>query len=366
MIFVWFILAAGAVLFAQNRLFKVLVLSRLSYTRRFRQKQCFCGDEVQLVEELRNEKWLPVPWLRAESLLPSSLRFRKSDNFDVSSGQYSQNHRSFFSLAPYTKLTRTHTLTAAKRGKFKLETVTLSGGDLLGNGERTFVIPLKSELTVYPLPLLPDLGDLPSHSWQGEHSVRRYIAPDPFVVVGARPYRSGDTMKSVDWKATARTGELQVHQYDYTADTELMVFLNVESGKGMWRAVTDEELIETGISWAAGAVGKAIAGGMSAGFASNMPQEGMTESPYIKPSGGQEHLYRMLDLMAGLQMQRTEAFVEVLRRAETAGTTSQDMLIISTFWDETLEQAAARLRYNGNAVTVWMLEGKGGAHARGK
>lgn len=363
MILLWFILAAGALLYIQSRVFKRMVLKRLRYTRHFRQKHAFCGDEVELVEELRNEKWLPVPWLRAEALLPSSLRFGKSDNFDVSSGEFYQNHRSFFSLSPFTKVTRTHKIKTARRGIFKLETVTLTSGDLLGNGEKSKVIPIESELIVYPLPILPETGELPYHSWQGEHSVKRYIAPDPFVIAGTRPYRSGDTMRAVNWKASARTGELQVHQYDFTADTELMIYLNVESGEGMWRAVTNEALIEIGIGWAAGAANRAIAGGMSAGLAANMPRPGTFDSVHVKTSGGQEHLYAMLEVLAGLRLERSEAFLDLLSRAVEDGVIGQDMLMITSYWNESLEQAAFRLRQNGNTVTVWLLEGEVAADA---
>lgn len=356
MMLFWFVVIALAVLFVQSVLFRKLALRRLRYTRHFQQRVCFRGDVIELVEELRNEKWLPVPWLRAESLLPSPLRFRQSDNFAVSSGQHYQNHRSFFSLAPYTKITRTHRITPVRRGWYKLNTVTLTGGDLLGQTLSSAQIPLNSEIVVYPRPAELPMDDVPYQSWQGEMSVRRFIVPDPFVIAGTREFHSGDTLKQVNWKATARTGVLQANQYDYTADRSLMIYLNVEDGAGMWRAVTNEPLIEAGIEWAAGAAASVAAQGLQVGFAANMPLEGSLEEAYAEPAGGQEHLHMLYEMMARLKLERTYNFGALLEAAALSGYTGRDVLMITSYWSEELERHAERLRGNGNSVTVWIMQ----------
>ena len=95
------------------------------------------------------------------------------------------------------------------------------------------------ELLVYPKPALVPIHELPYHSWQGDQSVRRWIISDPFIIAGVRGYQAGDTYKQINWKATAKTGTLQVHQYDFTADRRLMIYLNVDDAEGMWRSVTE-------------------------------------------------------------------------------------------------------------------------------
>ncbi len=351
----WFALTAAAVLIAQGALFKRLVMRKLGYRRHFKQAACYQGDEIELVEVIANDKWLPVPWLRAESQLDSSLRFRQADNFAVSSGQIYQNHRSFFSMAPFTRITRTHKLTALKRGWYKLNTVTLTGGDLLGAHRLSLQIPLEGELIVYPRPADVSISELASHSWQGNQSVKRFIVHDPFVIAGTRDYAPGDSYRSVNWKATARTGKLQVYQYDYTADRRLMIYLNVEDGEGMWRSVTNEPLIESGIELAAGAAAAAVREGMEAGFSANMPMHGRTGSVCLEPGGGGEHLLAMLETMAKLQLERTETFGELLERALQSGFSGRDVLLLSSYWNEELEFQANRLRGRGNSVSLMLL-----------
>lgn len=355
MILFWFIVAAIAILYLQSRIFQRYALSKISYERRFQKKACFRGDQVELIERLSNGKWLPVPWLRVESQLSAFLRFQHLDNFAVSSGKLSQNHKSFFSLKPYTKVTRTHRFTASRRGWYRLQTVTLTGGDLLGLTSATRTITLSGELIVYPKPAEVPAHQLPYHSWHGELSVRRWIVSDPFVVAGAREYRPGDNFKQVNWQATARTGKLQVHQHDFTADRRLMIYLNVDDAEGMWRAVTNEALIERGIEWAAGAAEAVIASGCEAGFSANMPLLGERDSVRMEPRGGHEQLIGILEAMAKLEIERTELFDKLLEREAQSGYRDMDMLIISAYWNETLELAAEQLRYNGNAVAIWLL-----------
>ncbi|MUT67377.1 DUF58 domain-containing protein [Paenibacillus sp. NEAU-GSW1] len=355
MIIVWFGVIAVIVLFLQGKLFKIFALRKIGYQRHFQSRSCFRGEQIELVEQLTNEKGLPVPWLRVESQMPASLQFQHQENLDISSGQLSQNHNSFFSLMPFTKITRRHRITASRRGLYKLNTVTITGGDLLGIQQMTRQIPLSGQLIVYPKPAEVPVHELPSHSWQGDICVRRWIIEDPFVIAGTRDYRTGDTYKQVNWKATARAGKLQVHQYDFTADRKLMVYLNAEDREGMWRTITEEYLIEQGIEWTAGAVQYVIQAGMEAGFACNMPMLGGMDSTVIEPRGGNGHLFELFEAMARLELLRTEKFAELLEREADSAYSHRDIVIISAFWNDEMELQAERLRNNGNAVVCWPL-----------
>lgn len=356
MLVFWFVVVTAAVLFVQSRVFRRYGLSRLTYTRRFEKKAVFKGESLELVEQLTNAKWLPLPWLRVESQLSAFLQFQRQDNFEVSSGELYQNHKSFFTLMPYSRITRRHRIKCLKRGLYRLESVTLTSGDLAGVSYRFRQIFLKDELVVYPSVADVPVSRLPSHSWQGDTVVRCWIVHDPFVMSGTRDYQPGDTLKQVNWKATARAGRLQSHQYDFTADRKLMVYLNVDDHEAMWRDVADTDLIERGIEWAAGAVHAVISEGLEAGFAANMPLTGTRESVRIEPRGGSGQLYELLEAMARLELTRTELFADLLRREADEGREGRDVLVISAYWNEALEREARRMRLSGNAVAVWLLQ----------
>ncbi|MFC6332103.1 DUF58 domain-containing protein [Paenibacillus septentrionalis] len=352
MVLFWFLLTTLIIVAIQQVLFRRFSFKGLEYSRKFVSRTCFQDDETMLVETLSNKKRLPIPWMYVESSLEASLQFSNQDNFSVSAGSHYQNHQSYFTLSSYQRIKRTHTLIPRRRGLYQLQTVTLTSGDLLGLTRQTKKIPLNSQLTVYPKPLELPLDHLPSHSWQGDQIVKRFILPDPFLTAGTRPYMYGDSLKSVNWKATARTGGLQVHQYEFTASRKLLIIVNVDDHEGMWKVVSNVDQIEWCINAAAGISKQAIEQGMECGFAANMRSLDQASSTWIAPARGEGHWYVILEQMSKLLLDRTEALHEMLLRYAEEWLTHHDLLIISSYWNEAGEQAAEQLRQQQNAVLV--------------
>ncbi|MFC4101151.1 DUF58 domain-containing protein [Paenibacillus xanthanilyticus] len=353
----WVILILVPVLVAQRLLFRFWGMRKLSYERAFSVRTCFEGERIEMIERIRNEKRLPVPWLRVESQLRSGIVFGGGDNLDVSSGSLYQNHASLFSLGGRRQITRRHPVRAAKRGVYRLSSAAISSGDLFGLFRAWRTVPLNAELTVYPLPAERSELGLPAHSWQGDVTVRRWIMEDPFLVSGVRAYRDGDPLKSVNWGATARTGTLQVRKHDYTADYRLTVLLNVEDHAEMWQAVTDPELIEHGIRKAAGLMQLAEEQGLAFSFASNghdVDEPGRHVSTLR--AAGREHLMQVLDAMARLIIHRCIPFEALLREAGADEEERCDIVVVSAFWSDALEDAAELLRQRGHQVNWLPIE----------
>ena len=72
----WLIALTVAFALLQAVIFHHFNLRKLSYERHFSQKSAFEGQKVELIEGMRNEKLLPVPWLRVESRISPDLRFQ--------------------------------------------------------------------------------------------------------------------------------------------------------------------------------------------------------------------------------------------------------------------------------------------------
>jgi uncharacterized protein (DUF58 family) len=353
----WFFLAALLIFMLQSFLFTRFGHQRLSYRRTFSRDTCFQGDEIEMVEEIANRKFIPVPWLRVESQLNTGLRFDSQTNLDISSGDIYQNHKSFFSLKPYTKITRRHRVTGAKRGVYQLRSVSLTYGDLLGLRRAVKRQEFNAELIVYPNPHPLQELPLPSHSWQGDISVRRWIVDDPFMIAGVREYRAGDPLKGINWNATARSGRLQVHQLDYTADHRIMIVLNMEESAGMWEQVNDESILEDGISLAAGIAQYAVSRGMETGFAVNAPlQDAPDLSVIVPPRGGANHLTGLYETMARLVIKRNETIDVLLERLAETADRQMDILLLTAYFGPKIEMAAEALRAKGHAVQLVLLD----------
>ncbi|MBC8080412.1 MAG: DUF58 domain-containing protein [Gorillibacterium sp.] len=349
----WLLIAAFIVIVLQSYVFRKWGLKKLLYSREFNVKYRYAGEEAELIEGIANRKLLPVPWLRVESMILSGLHFGEQTNLDMSSGQFYQNHKSLFSLMPYTKVIRTHRIICKKRGYYRLQSAAMSVGDLLGTPAGTRSFHTSAELYVYPQ--LADLSGITisSHSFLGDVTVRRWIIEDPFLVSGVREYRYGDSLNRVNWKATARSGRLQVQQRDFTADPRLMLIVNVEVADKMWAAVTDPERIENGLSIAAALVHEAVASGVPVGFGFNgWMTGGEKESIYIEPQGGGEHLTFLLETMAKLVLERVQPIDVLLEADVQRSVTNTDYVIITPYTSPKMQQQLDALADNGNSIEV--------------
>lgn len=329
-------------------------LKHVTYSRTFSRSAAYEGDRIEMVEVIENRKLLPVPWLRLESLLSRGLEFGRQANLDVSSGERLQNHLSLFSLRPYRRIVRRHDVRCARRGWYALNSATMTAGEPLGIVTVSRQFPLRLSLLVYPrIPPLRELP-LPNHGWLGSLAVRRWVAEDPFLTNGVREYMPGDPLGNVHWKATARTGSLQVHRKSHSADHRLMICLNVEIDAFMWKTVTEPERIERAIRYAAAVADHALGSGVVAGLLSNGWLPGAAKSPVrVEPAGGAAQVETLLACLAKLQLETAANMAYLLEEeAERAGSRT-DYLIITCHREEKLALAAARLQSLGHDVE-WM------------
>lgn len=353
----WLLLVLLALGSLQAFVFGRFGFKKLSYTREFSKRSVYEGETVELVEQIVNRKLLPIPWLRVESRISPDLRFQTAqEEREISEDE--QYHKSVFYLGPYSRVTRRHTIKCLRRGDYQLRTVDATLGDLINFGRANRQMQVGAHLLVYPRLLTDDEIDMPSRKWQGDMVVRRWIMPDPFLVGGMREYRAGDPMRSVHWGASARTGRLQVKTYDYTADPRLMVVLNVQMQEHQWGELMkyEQDTIEYGISLAATLITRALESGVEAGFACNgqlsiRPEEPVVISPQRAPAQGEV----LLGAMAQLEIKRALNFHTFLE--ELCAYQDMDILILSAYDSELIEQGVNALRMRGNSVTLRLIGG---------
>jgi len=349
----WILLIAAVVFFAQHRVYRRFGFRGLRVTREFDRQRLYAGEELEMIETIVNRKPLPLPWLRLEAMLPAGLHFHQQTSLDVSTGDMYQNHKSLFSLMPYTKIVRRHRIRCMKRGWYRLETVAVSIGDVLGLQAASTQQKHQAELLVYPQLARRDEIALPSSSWQGDITVKRWIVPDPFLKSGVREYRYGDTINSIHWKATARSQRLQVHSRDYTADPRLLLLLNTQITETMWEAVSEPELVEQGLRYAATLAHDAIGQGVPVGFGSNSYTPEAPHTPlYVPPEGGWPQLEYLMELMAKMEVACCRTFADYLQQYVDADGTAMDIVLITAFVSDKIEAQAERLRAAGHAVFV--------------
>lgn len=330
-------------------------LKSLSCTRAFSRPAAFEGEEAELVEVVRNDRPIIIPWLMVESRISPYLRLGKQENLHVSGEMH---YCSQFTLMPYQQIRRRHKVRFLHRGSYNLGNASLTAGDILGFSKFQRTQSLSAPVLVYPRLLEADELPSPMSRMLGELSRRPQLLQDPFLVRGIRPYMPGDPVRDIHWPATARTGDVQVRIHDYSTRRKLLVVLNVQKQELQWHdhiSEEDAEYVEKAISLAATACVLALREGLSAGFAANMPVDNSKENTVMLPSDGAAREEEMLATFARLQIRRTQNFPAFLDTL--AAYSGMDMLILSPYDSDSIQTAVAELRRAGNQVTFQLYEG---------
>lgn len=348
---IWIIVIAGLLILVQMLVFRHAGLTGVHVRRSFTKKRLFSGEGLQMVETIENRRLLPVPWLKVETRMPASFLFGKQENLEIGGQRY---HSSLFFLGPWRRVRRAHEVRAMRRGYYPFTSVTLTVGDLFGFARASRVQPMNENVTVYPALLSRSQVQLPVSRWQGERVVRRFIQPDPFLYNGIRDYRPGDSVRDVHWRAYARTGSLKIKQQDYTASSRLLVLLNIAPEERLWGEIGLEHYdhLERAISLAATLCCFALEDGLDVGFGVNADLvQFEDELAFIPPASGPQQRERILEATARLRIHRLFNFHNYLERIPLPQDT--DILILSAYRSELIEQQAERLRSFGNTVTYY-------------
>lgn len=348
------LLALVGIHLAYDLILRFFALKGLQCRRAFSVPAAHEGQTVEVIEVMRNDRPMLVPWIRLESRISSHLRFGRQDNLGVSGEMY---HRSLFMLMPYQQITRRHKVKLAHRGAYDIGNATITAGDLLGvscvSQEHRTSVPI----LVYPRLLSPEEMPAPFYRLLGESIVPRQLLQDPFLVNGIRPYQLRDNVRDIHWAATARTGELQVRTHDFTAQTRLMVVVNAQLTHHQWGNLMEYEHgpVEYAISMAATLCTQALQQGLPCGFAANMPLS--ADDPacvVLPPEAGAAREEELLACMARLRVKFVKSFHEFLD--ELMGLNGVDFLILSAYVSDEMEERMDMLRQRGNTVHLHLLE----------
>lgn len=357
----WVIVVAGILMLAQIAYYRRVAFRKLSYARSVTRSAVYEGERTQLVEVISNNKLTPLPWLRVESRLSPYLQFRSHEDLNVKDDRF---HRSVFFVRGYSRITRRYDVLCAHRGYFDLSNTTLTVGDLFGLSAFPRQLQQPTFLYVYPSLLSDD--ELPQEAlrWQGDVSVRRWIFPDPILINGIREYHTGDSRKDIHWKASARTGTLQVKMHDYTVQPKLILLLNIDPREDFWGNLTEDqqEQLEYGIRLAATLGHWAYENDMEIGlYANGVVKYAPDTKITLPPAHSDRQQQELLNILAGFVAKQSESIYQTIARMTADDIDDADILVLSSYWNEALAQRCDELRLRGNNITYIPIQ-KGGVH----
>ena len=223
--------------YLQQILYKKLWDKNLYVSVSFGQTGIVEGENGEVLEIVENRKRLPLNMLKVKFQTNRNLGF-VDDKSSKTTDQYYRND--IFQIGGGEKITRKLTFVGKKRGYYHINNIDLVGSDLFLSEEMYKSQGTNCYLYVYPKTFDTREIHLSLQKLNGEILVKRHLLEDPFEYRGIREYQPFDDIRSVNWKATARTGELKVNQKNYTAMQTIRIFLNVED-KGILKKDAEVE-----------------------------------------------------------------------------------------------------------------------------
>lgn len=267
---------------------------------------------IVLLLACRLQAWLSVRWLRIERVAPANAQV--GDVVTVQMTVWSEKKvrrplvnitdalpkRLYLSeLSPSLPIAPAFDLPihtqyqfrAIKRGKYRWSGVEVAGTDALGivTKMKTYATEL-AEITILPMPL-PVVLDLPNASgWGISEAVSGQSRGAGMEPRGVREYISGDSLRYVHWRSSARANQLLVKEFEAGSNAAAAFLLQRTSGTDI--GVGARTTLEAMCSHAAF---------LSDAF---MRQGARVEFPVLEDIGrtlnARERMAEIMDLLAGV------------------------------------------------------------------
>lgn len=306
------------------------------------------GEQNVLIETIENRKWLPLPILQVKFATTRTFLFPKEETAAVTD-QYYRNE--FFSVLSYQKIVRELPFTCSKRGCFSVRGMDVLAKDLFLTG--MLIEHLEHDSMVYVLPKKIPVTQMPFSMdvLFGSVVKKSYVNEDPFEFVGIREYQPYDSMHSVNWKNTAKSGELRVNTYHTTFSQEVAVFLNLEANT----VARAEQLCEEAIRVADASAGRLLYEHVPVGFYTN-GRDLFTDAVFTTAAGaGDNHLHNIEMALARIDLKKEkDDFVKQLQEKVIELDRNTKILIISNYRKEDLVKTYRELCGEGYAC-AWII-----------
>jgi uncharacterized protein (DUF58 family) len=217
------VLESGLLALAAYVLLAMLFLSRvtarnwignLTATRHCEPITGEIGETIPVTVKVKNESWLPVPWVLMEDLLPQAHGLTPEGMGGPRLKIVKGRRMRLSMLRPGGQVSLEYRLELRMRGYYQIGPLVLESGDLFGLHRRYRALTEPHFLLVCPK-VVPLQGyELASRRPVGEIRLAHRLFEDPTRIGGVREYQRGDPLNRVHWRATARTGTLHSKMYE--------------------------------------------------------------------------------------------------------------------------------------------------------
>jgi uncharacterized protein (DUF58 family) len=244
---------------------------------------------------------------------------------------------------------QTYFIEAQRRGVFSLGPVKLETTDPLGLFVFNASVDSKTEIVVHPEPLFARDRSV---GGEGSHGIRERDGKtrkgEGMEFHGVREYQSGDELRRIHWRTTARTGKLAVVEFERAYQQNIVIALDLangsESGSGR------ETTLEYAIKVAATLADRTLKAG---GGVTLITQ--MTRATVLPREGDPEAArFQLFDILARAKAEADTSLAASLQAARLGEGTHY--AVLTSGGDPQLTAFLANRITHGDSVNVYFFE----------
>ncbi len=206
------------------------------------------NEEFQVIETVSNNKRLPLPALNVKFSTSKELMvagLSRDDNANVSDNFY---YSDVVPAMGHKKVVRRIKCYAKRRGVHKINSLFISCDNLLLNAGMHCVRENESKIIVYPAHIKQRGLDYSYDNLLGDVISKLRLLEDPFEFRGIREYNAGDSMKNINWKASAKAEDFLVNQYYQTEKKTITLVCNLSQATGRFEDRLMDECLRLTVS----------------------------------------------------------------------------------------------------------------------
>lgn len=326
------------------RRLKLHTLEQLHYTRSLSADGIFVGEELSLTETAKNPTWFPLFGVRMDFFMPSGLTVD-----GIACSEYTKL-TSVFYIPPFSTVQKVHTVRADRRDRYGMQNASI----LYRKNEFLFSVPI--EFYAYPDRFDAVSDPSPDLLRAGSAISSRKYLEDPFFLSGIRPYRAGDPLRAINFKASARAfvggkQSLMCNEYDSSRNFDSMILLDLTTYAQAPMDVYEQT--ENGLRLACHLFCRAVQNGGRVGFSANCALQS-AHYVYLPCSSGEQHTKAILECLACISgfAQRDYSMSALLERVVPELPSGTDVYLITPYVDARIGAMLHSLEHAGINVCV--------------
>jgi len=317
--------------------------------RKMNQKNIFFGERNYVDVFVENRSILPAPYLIIKDKPDIFLNFIGPKSF-------------LLNLKGKEKRRIRYTMQGKKRGQFILRDWYIETSDLFGRSKLSLVFKDRKLITVYPK-IYPIKKISNSYKQPfGEIKNKYPIFEEKNKLYGIRDYRPGDDKRNINWKLSAKSGDLMINQYTPSISRTTLFFMSMYKDDFPQRF--RDFYLELGIQVAASLMNFFFKANQKIGLAvkANFKEIEIYDDDFIEkssfrnllltPKDGNQNFTYLLESLSKLQLQDKVPFVNIFEELTSISSSGNEIIVIAPDISFSLTKELITIKNMGYEVSV--------------